>query len=235
MNQKNEEGGFRPIGSELPPEHDEFNTLYKTISDLAGKHAGNDKGNAALFLHQAASKVAEAIKCMERGNPSDEPIPQEAVMSALGLPDMMSAQLSQIRDDVIASQARVEHLKDVACTIADQLSTAKNVLRLMKIASKPVVNMFRQQGDSGIIRACPSVDSSDIVANIQRLNCSVETAEKFLEHAEDECEKITGEQKAVQCACGKPGSSREDNGVAAGVHCDECWEVLVSGCRVRSW
>jgi len=35
--------------------------------------------------------------------------------------------------------------------------------------------------------------------------------------------------------CGKPGKQREDKGLAAGIHCDECWEKLVTECRKRSW
>jgi hypothetical protein len=35
--------------------------------------------------------------------------------------------------------------------------------------------------------------------------------------------------------CGKEGVERVDKGLAAGVHCDPCWEKLVSECRKRSW
>jgi hypothetical protein len=33
----------------------------------------------------------------------------------------------------------------------------------------------------------------------------------------------------------KPGQPRSDNGLAAGKHCDACWEELKTSCRQRSW
>lgn len=41
--------------------------------------------------------------------------------------------------------------------------------------------------------------------------------------------------KVLKCACGKPGQLRIDNGLIAGVHCDECWDRMVAECRSRSW
>ena len=38
-----------------------------------------------------------------------------------------------------------------------------------------------------------------------------------------------------KCICGKEGLLRTDNGLKAGVHCDECWDRIVSECRCRSW
>ena len=41
--------------------------------------------------------------------------------------------------------------------------------------------------------------------------------------------------KVLKCACGKPGQLRIDNGLVAGIHCDECWDRMVAECRSRSW
>jgi len=38
-----------------------------------------------------------------------------------------------------------------------------------------------------------------------------------------------------RCRCGKPGQRRSDGGLAAGVHCDECWDDMIAECRRRSW
>ena len=43
------------------------------------------------------------------------------------------------------------------------------------------------------------------------------------------------EPKKTVCSCGKEGRERFDNGLACGVHCDECWEDLLKDCRKRSW
>lgn len=37
------------------------------------------------------------------------------------------------------------------------------------------------------------------------------------------------------CSCGKPGRERYDNGLACGVHCNECFEEMIYQCRSRSW
>ena len=37
------------------------------------------------------------------------------------------------------------------------------------------------------------------------------------------------------CRCGSPGRPRIDNGLAAGVHCDSCWDNMIQQCRSRSW
>jgi len=37
------------------------------------------------------------------------------------------------------------------------------------------------------------------------------------------------------CSCGEPGKTRVDNGLPAGVHCDECWNKLVTDARKQSW
>jgi hypothetical protein len=33
----------------------------------------------------------------------------------------------------------------------------------------------------------------------------------------------------------KPGKKRVDNGLVAGIHCDDCWDEMVTRCRSRSW
>jgi len=44
------------------------------------------------------------------------------------------------------------------------------------------------------------------------------------------------ETKPNACiGCGKPGKPRVDNGLPSGIHCDECWNELVTECRKRSW
>lgn len=59
--------------------------------------------------------------------------------------------------------------------------------------------------------------------------------------------KIIGEAKEVRhvrvssegdllCqGCGKPGRSRVDNNLPAGVHCDGCWRKILKESRSRSW
>lgn len=37
------------------------------------------------------------------------------------------------------------------------------------------------------------------------------------------------------CSCGKPGKARTDNGLWCGVHCDQCFDEMISDCRWRSW
>jgi hypothetical protein len=39
----------------------------------------------------------------------------------------------------------------------------------------------------------------------------------------------------MKCACGKQGTMRVHNGLKSGVHCDACWEKLVTECTQRSW
>jgi hypothetical protein len=65
---------------------EELDGLHKKLFDLANAHAGNGKGNAALYLHEAANNVARAIKCIERGNPP-EPIPARFILASMGLGD----------------------------------------------------------------------------------------------------------------------------------------------------
>ena len=36
--------------------------------------------------------------------------------------------------------------------------------------------------------------------------------------------------------CGRrPATAREDNGLAAGAHCDSCWTEMLRRCKRRSW
>ena len=38
------------------------------------------------------------------------------------------------------------------------------------------------------------------------------------------------------CECGKPASEHFDNGLSCGdKQCDECFEIMRSECRQRSW
>lgn len=53
----------------------ELDAIRCRLFDLANSQAGNDKGNVACLLHAASSEVSRAQKCLERGNPADEPIP----------------------------------------------------------------------------------------------------------------------------------------------------------------
>ena len=68
------------------PVLEELEALHSRLFDLANAHAGNDKGNAALYLHEAANNVLRAMRCIERGNPQ-EPIPAKFILSAMGLGD----------------------------------------------------------------------------------------------------------------------------------------------------
>jgi len=42
-------------------------------------------------------------------------------------------------------------------------------------------------------------------------------------------------KEITTCKCGKPGKLQYDNGLSCGVHCDDCFEKMVSDCRRRSW
>lgn len=42
-------------------------------------------------------------------------------------------------------------------------------------------------------------------------------------------------EQVCQTCKQRPGRERRDNGLRAGVHCDECWERMVRECRSRSW
>lgn len=47
--------------------------------------------------------------------------------------------------------------------------------------------------------------------------------------------KIVPVEKVKRCICGATGEERTDRGLKAGVHCDSCWENMVSDCRKQSW
>lgn len=50
--------------------------------------------------------------------------------------------------------------------------------------------------------------------------------------------KKTSKKKETKTCitCGvKPGQNRIDNGLPAGVHCEECWDKMIFECRQRSW
>lgn len=50
---------------------------------------------------------------------------------------------------------------------------------------------------------------------------------------------VDGYNYVVQDCCKtckrKPGEIRHDNGLAAGIHCDACWQQIVNRSRLRSW
>lgn len=90
---------IEPYESELIPEEDprpvenptdpvavlaELRATRERLFDLANAHAGNDKGNAALYLHGACNELVKAIKCIERGNPN-EPFPLRYVLASMGI------------------------------------------------------------------------------------------------------------------------------------------------------
>lgn len=77
----------REYRDETPTDLDldkELEKIRCRLFDLANSVAGNDKGNAAVYLHGAANRINEAIKCLERGNPSTDPIPAWAMRSMIG-------------------------------------------------------------------------------------------------------------------------------------------------------
>jgi hypothetical protein len=50
---------------------------------------------------------------------------------------------------------------------------------------------------------------------------------------DDSCEMIIS-MRCTTCKQ-KRGEPRIDNGIKAGVHCDECWNKMLIDCRKRSW
>lgn len=74
---------LRAVG--ISPLLAELEDIRCRIFDLANSQAGNDKGNAACLLHAAASEISRAQKCIERGNPANEPIPPHLLAQALGI------------------------------------------------------------------------------------------------------------------------------------------------------
>jgi len=63
----------------------ELEAIRCRLFDLANSKAGNDKGNAACLLHAAASEICRALRCLERGNPANEPIPPHLLAQSLGM------------------------------------------------------------------------------------------------------------------------------------------------------
>ena len=48
--------------------------------------------------------------------------------------------------------------------------------------------------------------------------------------------EIVDKERGIElCSCGKEGRERWDNGLAVGVHCDTCYEQMITECRRRSW
>lgn len=47
--------------------------------------------------------------------------------------------------------------------------------------------------------------------------------------------RVTIKKTTCDTCKSQPGTSRVDNGLAAGIHCDACWEKLVADARSRGW
>jgi len=62
----------------------ELNAMHGRLFDLANREAGNQRGNMALYLHEAANNLIYALNCQERGNPASEPVPLFALANAVG-------------------------------------------------------------------------------------------------------------------------------------------------------
>lgn len=76
----------------------QLNQLRNALFDAANSWAGNDQGNAAVHLHQAANSVLKALKCLERGNPASDAIPLDAVLASMGaaLPRSLFEEIQQV-------------------------------------------------------------------------------------------------------------------------------------------
>ena len=62
----------------------ELEEIKKRLFDLANEKAGNDSGNASIFLHEAVNNVVKALDCFRRGNPKEE-IPMRFIARAMGM------------------------------------------------------------------------------------------------------------------------------------------------------
>lgn len=47
--------------------------------------------------------------------------------------------------------------------------------------------------------------------------------------------KVTIKKMVCTTCKSKPGIDRVDKGLAAGIHCDDCWEKLLADARLRSY
>jgi hypothetical protein len=63
----------------------ELTEIRDRLFNLANSQAGDDKGNAASYLHASCNEVTRAIKCLERGNPASDPIPFRFIAASMGL------------------------------------------------------------------------------------------------------------------------------------------------------
>ena len=52
---------------------------------------------------------------------------------------------------------------------------------------------------------------------------------------EGPCESYHQDDKNELIQCSALGKRRIDRSLDSGIHCDLCWENLVSSCRSRSW
>lgn len=63
----------------------ELTQIRSRLFDLANSQAGNDRGNAAVLLHASCNEILRAKQCIERGNPSSEPVPMRLILESCGL------------------------------------------------------------------------------------------------------------------------------------------------------
>ena len=56
-----------------------------------------------------------------------------------------------------------------------------------------------------------------------------------MKKVEDKCQSLIKKGDDVYVPCTNLGKERYDNGLYSGIHCDSCWEQMVSECRKRSW
>lgn len=61
----------------------ELTAIRSRLFDLANSQAGNDRGNAACLLHASCNEILRAMKCIERGNPKDEPMPVRLLVQSI--------------------------------------------------------------------------------------------------------------------------------------------------------
>ena len=76
----------RLMASQLTPEErEELDLIRRRLFDIANDKAGNDSGNASIYLHEAANNINTAFQCFDKGNSPSEPPPAWAVRRAMGL------------------------------------------------------------------------------------------------------------------------------------------------------
>ena len=91
----------------------ELNQIHGRLFDLANHTAGNDRGNVALYLHEAANQIILALNCQERGNPADEPVPTDIALRSLGGPEI----LTEVLKDIMAPRPDRLRIKEPVVSI----------------------------------------------------------------------------------------------------------------------